>query len=355
MVVQKLLFTLAIVLVATTVFCQFELEIDGSVRLDRSVYSEDPNIGIRLVPREQCEGTILDLGLSLHRVANALPDRASDPCDPGVDDVTLFVVPQNYSNENGFTSYLGSPEDRWSRIYSNQLSSRNIVADYSVTTENLFVNRQATIHKTIISDDPNIGIQLIPEKMCDEGIDELGVSVMRTIVSLPDLREEAENNQSPCPANSSDNVITLFPENYSNNTFYQSFLGSPDNRWSVLFTQTINATNTISTSGLLRSTGGMNILNSSFQSILRTSSDGAVFAQNLKPRTSGQYPLAYDIGTGEIYYIEPGPDYRVQESKTNELKESVQQILRKLESQENEISQLKNENIQLRKLLEETN
>jgi len=94
-----------------------------------------------------------------------------------------------------------------------------------------------------IHSDPDVGIVLMPEAHCENRTSEdFGFVFKRKRIQI--ISDDAPPDGS-CGDIFDDDILEFFPADFNNNGFVYSSLGRDTDRWSILYTQRINATGAI--------------------------------------------------------------------------------------------------------------
>lgn len=205
---------------------------------------------------------------------------------------------------------------------------------FDITGEN------AMIHESVISDDPDIGIQLIPEEHCTNTPNLLGISIIRKVVNDPDFTGDSTASKKSAPCNDSsqgDTNLCLVPKNFSDNQTFSSSLGDFQNRWSNIYTERLNLSGT----GFMK---GLHVSGPNNETLLSVSSNGKLIAKELNDRysTLGSCTLHYDKTTGEIFALSDSDLHDPNQSSSTQ--DILSNLISRLDKQKALIQELKKEN-----------
>lgn len=300
----KLIFIFTLILCTTQLFSQYELEVEGSALIHETIISEDPDIGIRLAPQRQCDGTVPDLGLSIFREItfvgkdlNTSDKKSQAACPTDYDDIVLYVQPENYSNDVDIKAYLGSADNRWDLIHGGSFIGHNFNGTGTISADAFLISRLGV--RTHNSLEFTTGM----DSEADDGFGDDGVI------------QSPFQNTSDIVIKSKDDIVLQIHENSSQ-----------------------------------QGEGELRITNLNNEELFRTVDDGRIFAPKIAVRSVGSSNLQYDPSTGEIFISSA----TFQADNTEQMQQnSIDNILARLDAQEKEIAELKIKNQQLRDMFHE--
>jgi len=300
----KLFFTVALIMLICKISAQHELEVEGSALINGTIISDDPDIGIRLIPQKQCSGLISELGISIYRDSLFIGDdfrgnskKSINDCSPDYDDRVLRVEPQNYSNNIAIRSFFGSQENAWDFIYGKSFNGNNFKGTGTITADGYLISNLGVRTKN------SIAFTSGTDSGIDDGANDDGLITASSL------------NSADIAIMSKDDIILQI----HGNNFGQG-------------------------------EGEFRVTNLDQDVLFKTSDDGNIFAPNIGIRNSaaGTFELQYDPVTGEIFALSISD----RQPNVNGLKQAtiLNDILTRLDEQEKEITSLKQENKQLKKL-----